>query len=387
MDVSFSRDGAGFDLADRAEGVTVRLSGVWTVAHLADLDAPLRALAFPSHIPVMIDLSAVEALDTAGAWLVDRTAAQIAEARGEPEDAARAHITGATENQLLLIERVRSRYAPCEIAPPAVNPVIAKLTALGEAVSLAGREVVEMLAFSGLIFETFFRSLLNPRRIRWTSFVHHMEEAGLNALPIIALMTFLIGAVLAFLGADILEQFGAQFYTINLISYGVLREFGVLLTAIMIAGRSGSAFTAQIGTMKAREEIDAMRTLGLDPIELLVLPRVMALVVAAPLLTILANFMGLLGGGVIAWAVLDIQPGLFLSRLAEVTELNYLIVGLIKAPVFAFFIAMIGCYQGTMVTGSAESVGNRTTISVVEAIFVVIVFDALFATIFVEIGL
>ncbi len=384
MGERFTTDGAGFEVSDDGTAYVVHAFGAWTVAQIAALDTPLRRLKTPQDRPVAIDLSEVTRLDTAGAWILDRTLTQLCQA-DSAISGPRAELRGATDDQTALMQRVRDRYAPCEIAPPTTNPYLAVLERSGRTMVAAGRETLEMLAFSGRIIAAWGRSLINPKVFRFTSFVHHMEEAGLNALPIIALMSFLIGGVLAYLGSDILETFGAQVLVVNLLSFAILREFGVLLTAIMIAGRSGSAFTAQIGSMKGREEIDAMRTLGLDPVELLVLPRVVALVVAAPLLTIMANFAGLFGGCLVAWTALGIDPGQYLVRIQDATELKFLWVGLIKAPIFAFLIAMIGCYQGMMVEGSAESVGRRTTKSVVEAIFVVIIVDAFFAMYFVEI--
>ena len=212
-----------------------------------------------------------------------------------------------------------------------------------------------------------------------------MEEAGLNAVPIIGLMSFLIGAVVAFMGARILQQFNASIFTVELVGIAVLREFGVLLSAILLAGRSGSAFTAQIGSMKIREEIDAMQSLGLDPMEVLVLPRVFALIIMLPALAFIAAMLGLIGGGLVAWTAMDISPALFLTRLQDAITPNNFWVGLIKAPFFAFVIGVIGCFQGMQVAGSAESLGKRTTLSVVQSLFLVIVLDAFFAMFFLEI--
>jgi phospholipid/cholesterol/gamma-HCH transport system permease protein len=214
-----------------------------------------------------------------------------------------------------------------------------------------------------------------------------MQEVGLNAVPIVALMGFLIGIVLAFQGAVQLRQFGAEIFVVDLIAVSVLRELGILLTAIIVAGRSGSAFTASIGSMKVREEIDAMRTLGLDPIEVLVLPRVLALIIMLPILGLIANIFALLGGGLMSWAELGISPSMFLTRFVENTDVWHLAVGLIKAPFFAFIISIVGCWQAMQVGGSSESVGRRTTQSVVQSIFLVIVADACFSVFFAEIGI
>jgi phospholipid/cholesterol/gamma-HCH transport system permease protein len=216
--------------------------------------------------------------------------------------------------------------------------------------------------------------------------VYHMQKTGLDALPIVGLLSFLIGVVMAYQGADQLQRFGAEIFTVNLVGIAVLRELGILLTAIIVAGRSGSAFTAQIGTMKVNEEVDALRTIGLDPMEVLVLPRILALVLVLPLLTFYADIMGLMGGALMAALTLDITVVQFIERLRVAVTVDTFFVGLVKAPVFAFIIAMVGCFEGLQVTSSAESVGTRTTRSVVEAIFLVIVLDALFSIFFSYIG-
>jgi phospholipid/cholesterol/gamma-HCH transport system permease protein len=229
-------------------------------------------------------------------------------------------------------------------------------------------------------------TVVRPWRLRLTALVHHMQDAGLNAVPIVALMAFLIGVVLAFQGAAQLRQFGAEVFVVDLITISVLRELGILLTAIIVAGRTASAYTAAIGSMKMREEIDAMRTLGLDPIEVLVLPRVVALVIMLPALGFIANIAGLTGGALMSWIELGISPGLFVARLLEsANEWNFL-VGMIKAPFFALIIGIVGCHEGMQVEKSAESLGRLTSKSVVVAIFVVIVVNALFSIFFVQVG-
>ena len=229
---------------------------------------------------------------------------------------------------------------------------------------------------------TLLRAVRNPRRLRVTSLVYHLEKAGLNAVPIVGLIAFLIGVVLAYQGSAQLQLFGAEIFTVNLVAVAVLREMGIMLTAVVVAGRSGSAFTAHIGSMKANQEVDALLVLGLDPIEILVLPRVLALVIAMPLLAFLADIMGLLGGAVMAWAALGISPGVFIERLNSAVGLWTFWVGIIKAPVFGFLIALVSCNEGLRVVGGAESVGLRTTRAVVISIFLVIVVDALFSIFF-----
>ncbi|MDH3663453.1 MAG: ABC transporter permease, partial [Alphaproteobacteria bacterium] len=233
---------------------------------------------------------------------------------------------------------------------------------------------------------TLVRNILHPTRFRLTSLTHHLEQTCLNALPIVGLIAFLIGVVMAYQGADQLKRFGAEIFTVDLVGVSVLREIGILLTAIVVAGRSGSAFTAEIGAMAVNQEIDALRAIGLDVVEVLVLPRMLALMIALPLLAFFADILGLFGGGLMAWLVLGISPGQFLTQLESAIEPATFWVGIIKAPVFAFLIALVGCYQGLLVSCSADSVGRHTTKSVVIGIFLVIVFDALFSILFSTLG-
>ncbi len=239
-----------------------------------------------------------------------------------------------------------------------------------------------LLGFFGLVCATMMRLTLRPGRLRLTAMVAQMEQTGVNALAIVGLLAFLVGVVIAYQGADQLRRFGAEIYTVDLLAVGILRELGVLMTAIIIAGRSGSAFTAEIGTMRVTEEIDAMRTLGLDPVEVLVVPRLLALLLTLPMLTLYADLMGLLGGSLMARAALGIAFPEFLSELRNAVGTRTLWIGVVKAPFFAAIIAMIGCYEGFQVSRSAESVGRQTTLAVVEAIFLVIVADAAFSVFF-----
>ena len=239
-----------------------------------------------------------------------------------------------------------------------------------------------LLSFIGETMATLARLAVNPRRIRWKSVVSVMEEAGLDALPIVCFLSFFIGLVIAFIGANLLAQFNASVYTVELVGIGMLREFGAVLTAILLAGRTDSAFTAQIGAMKMRQEIDAMRTIGLDPMEALVAPRLIALLIMTPLLTFAATLSGIAGGMMAAWSAMNISPTMFLSRFQEsVAPINFW-VGIIKAPVFALVVAMVGCRQGMLVEEDVVSLGRRTTSSVVQAIFLVIAIDAMFAVLY-----
>ena len=355
------------------DGARATAAGAWTVADARVLDA--RTAAVEGRLDVL-DVAAVTRLDTSGAFLLVR----MAERTG-------AAIEGAGDAQQMLIERVADAHAQPAELPQKGNAVLDLVASLGAGVVAAGHRSASMIAFLGATIECGARTAMRPRRLRLTPMVHHMDQAGLRAFPIVALISFLVGVVLAFQGAAQLERFGAQIFTVNLIGISVLREIGILLTAIVVAGRSGSAFAAQIGSMKVNEEVDAMRALGLDPMEVLVLPRVLALFLMMGPLALLADFSGLIGGGLMAWVALDIPPALFAERLAASVKLSTLMVGLVKAPIFGALIAMIGCYEGLKTGGSAESLGQQTTRAVVEGIFVVIVVDAMFSVFFNLVGL
>lgn len=355
-----------------ADGV-LRASGDWIVARLTDADASIRSLLAEKPSVSALDVSGIGRYDTAGAWLIHRASTAVGAGR---------ELSGAEPQLLHLIEEISKHDRPVPPRPVRENAILAAVTRLGASVARGFREALAMVAFVGLIVESQIDAFFNPRKLRVVSIVHHIETTGLDALPIVALITFLVGAVIAFLSSDILSAYGGAVFSVDLISVAFFREFAVLLTAIMVAGRSGSAFTAEIGAMKSHDEIDAMRALGLDPIQLLVTPRVIALLVTVPILTFVGDVMGLLGGAVAVWSTLDMTLAQFTNRLLTIAKLKHVWVGLIKAPFFAFLIATIGCYQGFKVTGSAESVGSRTTLSVVQAIFVVIIVDALFAVFF-----
>ena len=355
--------------------------GSWTLAQAAALATPLEELLLKSR-PRTLTLRADElaALDTAGALVILRALERV---KLKLDDVEMDGVNDAHRALLELVAERRESEAAAIRPDPSLRALVERV---GAATLSLGHQTRELLGFVGLVLATLAQVLMGRRRLRLTATVHHMEQTGLDAVPIVALLTFLVGAVVAFLGATVLADFGASVFTVELVAYSFLREFGVLLTAILLAGRSGSAFTAQIGSMKSREELDAIRTLGLDAIELLVIPRLLALLVMLPALTFIAMIMGILGGGVVGVMVLDISPGMYLTRLNEMTEIRHFWVGMVKAPVFAFLIAIVGCLEGFKVEGSAESVGRHTTSSVVQAIFLVIVFDALFAIFFMEIG-
>ena len=358
--------------------LVLRAEGDWLVATAAELDGRLRALDLPQGRRVTLDLAGIERLDTAGAWLVLRTEHDLA-ARGNSVELRnlRASFTP-------LFDQVRGRGAgaPLPHPIPAHHTLLGFVARIGEVTLRLMRRGYSILGFFGLVAITLAELVRHPRRLRLTATIVQMEHTGLNATPIVGLLSFLIGVVFAYQGADQLRRFGAEIYTVNLLGIAILRELGVLLTAIIVAGRSGSAFTAQIGTMQVNEEIDALRTLGLDPIEVLVIPRVFGLVVTLPLLAIYADFLGLLGGCLMSWATLGISIPTFIDQLHSAIGQWTFWVGVIKAPFFAAVIALVGCYEGFNVERSADSVGRLTTQSVVESIFIVIVADAAFSIMF-----
>lgn len=379
LDIDAPED-ARLSVSSLPEGWLLALSGRWTTTRIADADRELRSLELPTSGQAVIDLSRVLALDTAGAWLVDRTE------RALQANGVSVSLRDIETSQAKLLETVRANDAQCPEAAPPINAFVAMVERVGRASVNAAVEGRDLLNFLGHSVIVLARSVARPSHIRMTPLVHHIEQAGLNALPIVGLISFLIGIVLAFQGAEQLAKFGAQIFTVDIVAQGVLREMGVLLTAIMLAGRSGSAFTAQIGTMNVREEVDAMRSIGIDPMEVLVLPRLWALVICLPLLTFFANVMGLLGGAIMATIVLDVTFFQFARQLSSAVTMWTFWIGLIKAPVFGFIIGLVGCYEGMRVSGSAELVGRMTTRAVVELIFLVIVLDALFSILFAVLG-
>ncbi len=358
---------------DEQDGTRIlRFSGALTLARIGDLPDRLKSIDQPID---RIDLSAVERVDTVGAWIVHRLGQDHA-----------ATIDGANEEAARLLEQIDRADQPVRMRPDSTTPLIRVLGEIGAAVTTAGRTMLGLLAFFGALMIATGTLIRNPKRFRLNAVVQRFEVVGVSALGIIGLMSFLIGIVIAQQGAVQLRQFGAEVFTINLIGRITLRELGVLMTAIMVAGRSGSAFAAQLGTMKLTEEIDAMRTIGVSPMEALVLPRVIASVVMMPLLGFYSSVVAIIGGGFLCWVSLDIPPITFIQRIREVVPITDLYVGLVKAPVFGMIIALSGCFQGMQVEGNAEEVGLRTTSAVVQAIFLVIVLDAFFAVFFTWIG-
>jgi len=362
---------ADFAEIDEEAGRAVRFTGSLTLSCVRDLPERLAQIGPVSRV----DLAGVERIDTIGAWIVRRFAAE-----------RQARIDGASADAERLMAEVERADQPVRVRPDTMPAFFRVLEEVGAAVAQAGRTLLGLLAFFGAMLIAAGSVIRHPRRFRWNAVIQRFEVVGVSALGIIGLMSLLIGLVIAQQGAVQLAQFGAEFLTINLIGRITLRELGVLMTAIMVAGRSGSAFAAQLGTMKLTEEIDAMRTIGVSPIEALVLPRVIAAVIMMPLLGFYASVVAIIGGGLFCWISLDIPPITFIQRLREVVPLTDLYVGLVKAPVFGAIIALTGCFQGMQVKGDAEQVGLRTTAAVVQAIFLVIVLDAFFAVFFERIG-
>jgi phospholipid/cholesterol/gamma-HCH transport system permease protein len=359
------------------------LSGEWVVVPVLAVDDELRAFAStpPDADEVVFDMTGVTRFDTAGTWVLERTAAQIA-ALG-----VKTRFDKATESQQILFDKVGEGAYADPVRRPDVPLLIQLLARIGASVVTVAEGAATVLGFFGEVIATIGTTIRHPSRLRAVPLVSHMERAGFDALPLVCLLTFLIGAVIAQQGASQLKRFGADVFTVNLVGIIFLREVGLLLTAIIVAGRSGSAFTAEIGSMKMREEIDAMRTLGLNPMDMLVVPRVLALIVTLPLLTFIGDIMGLIGGGVVALTQLHMSPAVYIERLNGAVEFWTFGVGLLKAPFMAVAIAIVGCQAGLSVTGSAESVGSQTTRSVVASIFLVIVLDALFAIFFTAVGI
>jgi phospholipid/cholesterol/gamma-HCH transport system permease protein len=350
----------------------LRFTGSLSIADGSRIDRRLQKLTAPVQT---IDLSQIDHIDTVGAWLIYRTARDSG-----------ADVIGADKDARRLIEAV-SNVDDNEAVLVAKPSLIGKfLGEIGDGVVEAFSTMLAFIGFIGQCAKAVFELILHPRRFRGHAVVQHFDMVGVRALGIIGLMSFLIGIVIAQQGAVQLKQFGAEVFTVNLIGRLTFRELGILMTAIMVAGRSGSAFAAQIGTMKITEEIDAMRTIGVVPAEALVIPRIIATVIMMPLLGIYASIVAVIGGGLLCWIVLEIPPATFVLRIREVTPLTDFYVGMVKAPVFGAIIAMAGCFQGMRVHGNAEEVGLKTTAAVVQAIFLVIVLDAFFAVFFTEIG-
>ena len=323
----------------------------------------------------------VRELDTLGAWLLEKISRRASES-GRP-----ATIVGVAGRYQGLIDDVRRVNRRKPLSPPIQNPVLARLEALGRSTFNAAEDISVFLQMLGALGSACFGVLRRPGSLRLKSLVYHLHQVGWQAIPIIALVTFLIGAIIAQQGIFHFRKFGAESYVVDLVGILVLREIGVLIVAIMVAGRSGSAYTAELGSMKMREEIDALTTMGLDPVEVLILPRIVALVLALPILAFIGSIAALYGGGLVAWFYGGMSPAIYIARLHEAVSVTHFEVGMIKAPFMALVIGIVACSEGLRVKGSAESLGKQTTISVVKSIFLVIVLDGTFAVFFASIGM
>ncbi|HET9887273.1 MAG TPA: MlaE family lipid ABC transporter permease subunit [bacterium] len=362
---------------DPADQGAVRLLGRWTVSESAALEAMLHAPLPPGKGRLVLDAAGITALDTAGAIVLQRLEARLREAGRSVESG------GLQERQAPLLEIVTQRKRkPLRLRQP---PAARRL--YGHALEIWTDRAFGFLSFFGEVFVAALRQIAHPHRIRWGFVVRNIQTAGADALPIIGLLMFLIGVVVAYQGAVQLHRYGADIFIVDLVGLSMVRELAPLFTAILVAGRTGSAYTAQIGTMRVTEEVDALRVLALSPIDVLVLPKVFALVIALPLLTAFADLVGVVGGILMTATMMPIGPRFFLEQFPRVVEPQSYFVGIGKAPVFAVVIATVGCYQGFRASGSAESVGAQTTISVVQSIFLIIVLDALFSVVFSELGI
>ena len=374
-------DAAYFELKEGREPV-LALKGDWTVDTVAALDAPMRAAADRLGPGARLDVGQLGRLDVAGAYLIDRTLRGGATGAAVP-----LKITGQHKTAQRLLETARQGAQKPEEPPEEIPGFVGFLDRIGRETANIGQEVVATFSFLGETLTTMARLIRHPKRIRWVSVFHVMEQAGFNALPIIMLLAFFIGLVVAYLGARILADFGAQVFTVELVAFSVMREFGVVITAVLLAGRTNSAFTAEIGAMKMRQEIDAMRVMAIDPMEALVVPRVIAMLAMTPILTFAAVMAGLFGGLLVCWGTLGVSAQMFFNRIAEGVPVQNFWVGMSKAPVFAIVLAIVGCRQGLAVGGDVGSLGQRTTASVVQAIFLVILIDALFALWYLELDI
>ena len=357
---------------------TVCCSGDWTAPHIHAIEKQLPGLDWP-RTEIAFDLRGIVRMDTPGAWLLSRT---IAELRGAGKT---VRVQGASEQATQLLEIVEARIGDIPEPPKPYVPGFLENIGIHAASQL--RQYRDLLNFIGNLAVVVGQTALRPWRIRGTLVVRELELAGLNALPIVGLLSFLVGVVIAYQGGVVLRDYGATLYIADIVGLATIRELAPLITAIIVAGRTGSAYTAQIGTMVVTEEVDALRSIGIPPLEMLVLPKLIALVIALPLLTVFADFMGLLGGMVMANTMLGLNPATYIGRLAEALTISSYLSGVGKAPVFAAIIAIVGCFRGFQVFGSAESVGRQTTISVVESIFLVLIVDAAFSVAFSHFGI
>jgi phospholipid/cholesterol/gamma-HCH transport system permease protein len=361
----------------------LRPGGSWTAVNAATLERLSDDVApqLDSAGHVRIDLTGVRELDTLGAWLLEKMSRRAISADH------RTDVVGIADNYTGLIEEVRQVNRRTPVQAPALNPIVARLGDIGRGTIGASEDVTAFLQMLGALCIAVLGVLRRPRSLRLTSLTYQLYRVGWQAIPIVVLITFLIGAIIAQQGIFHFRKFGADSYVVDMVGILVLRELGVLIVAIMVAGRSGSAYTAELGSMKMREEIDALSTMGLDPVEVLMLPRILALIGALPILSFIGSMAALYGGGLVAWFYGGMGPAIFIARLHDAVSVTHFEVGIIKAPFMALVIGIVACSEGLRVKGSAESLGKQTTTSVVKSIFLVIVLDGLFAVFFASIGM
>jgi phospholipid/cholesterol/gamma-HCH transport system permease protein len=367
----------------KGERLELAASGSWTAAHAGELETLVDAVAADAAKArsVSIDMAGVREFDTFGAWLLERLT------RGWSVTGARTEIVGLPpHDRNLLAEMHGVNREPMRISAHE-SSLVGALAAVGRAGLGIGRDLVAFAEMLGAVGAATVRIVARPREFRLTSMVNQLDRVAWQAVPIIVLITFLIGGIISQQGIFHFRKFGAELYAVDLVGILVLREIGVLIVAIMVAGRSGSSYTAELGSMKMREEIDALRTMGFDPVEVLILPRIIVLIIALPVLTFLGCMAALFGGGLVAWLYGGISPEIFLARMTEAISLTHFKVGMLKAPFMGLVIGVVACAEGLKVKGSAESLGLQTTTSVVESIFLVIVLDGLFAIFFASIGM
>ena len=367
----------------RGEGVALSASGSWTAEYARTLEPLVDAAvgAKTSARSIAIDVAQIERIDTYGAWLIERTL------RAWSTQGVETRLVGLPDRHRGLFEKVQAGTNKLSPLPPRENGVVATLESVGRTMTLVAADVMLLFQMAGAVALALLHVMARPQTFRFTSMVKHLERVAWNAVPIILMITLLIGAVIAQQGIFHFRSFGADIYVVDMVGVLVLRELGVVIVCIMVAGRSGSAYTAELGSMKMREEVDALRTMGFDPVEVLILPRILALMIAVPMLTFLGSMAALYGGGLVAWLYGGISPAVFMSRLRDAITFQTFEVGIIKAPFMALVIGLVACVEGLQVQGSAESLGTKTTDSVVKSIFLVIVVDSAFAVFFASIGI
>lgn len=364
------------------DALEVGIQGYWTITNINAIEKAFSTfLEAKEGCIVRFQCNGLENIDTSGAWVLYKKYQSFVDQGFECE------FKGFQEKHFRIVKTIlKTPKEKCPEASFGINPIDA-LMRLGRRTLKGFCHIRQALTFLGQLFVSLLRVFVRPRRLRFASVIRHVHETGLHAIPIVALIAFLFSVVLAYQGAIQLRRFGAEVFMVNLTTVSVLREIGVLMTAILVAGRSGSAFAAEIGVMKIREEVDALETMGADIFEMLVVPRVIGLVIALPLLTVIANIVGLLGGGLMSYVLIDMPPNLYLQQVLNAVTVNDYLAGMIKAPIFAFLIATVGTFRGLQVSGSADSIGRYTTLAVVQSIFLIILADAVFTIIFTEVGM